>query len=135
MSTKMIHASGKRKSAIARATLKPGKGKVRINNNLLESMTPKMVMLRIMEPIEIAGDIANEVDIDVIVRGGGQMGQAEAARLVVAKTLLQYSKDKTLEQKYIAYDRHLLVADTRRKEASKPNRHGQARAKRQKSYR
>ncbi len=134
MSTKMIHASGKRKSAIARATLKPGKGKVRINNNLLESMTPKMVMLRIMEPIEIAGDIANEVDIDVIVRGGGQMGQAEAARLVVAKTLLQYSKDKTLEQKYIAYDRHLLVSDVRRKETRKPG-DSKARAKRQKSYR
>lgn len=134
MSTKMIHASGKRKSAIARATLKPGKGKVRINNNLLESITPKMVMLRIMEPIEIAGDIANEVDIDVIVRGGGQMGQAEAARLVVAKTLLQYSKDKTLEQKYIAYDRHLLVSDVRRKETRKPG-DSKARAKRQKSYR
>lgn len=134
MSTKMIHASGKRKSAIARATLKPGKGKVRINNNLLESMTPKMVMLRIMEPIEIAGDIANEVDIDVIVRGGGQMSQAEAARLVVAKTLLQYSKDKTLEQKYIAYDRHLLVSDVRRKETRKPG-DSKARAKRQKSYR
>jgi len=134
MSTKMIHASGKRKSAIARATLKPGKGKVRINNNLLESITPKMVMLRIMEPIEIAGDIANEVDIDVIVRGGGQMSQAEAARLVVAKTLLQYSKDKTLEQKYIAYDRHLLVSDVRRKETRKPG-DSKARAKRQKSYR
>ena len=134
MSTKMIHASGKRKSAIARATLKPGKGKVRINNNLLESITPKMVMLRIMEPIEIAGDIANEVDIDVIVRGGGQMGQAEAARLVVAKTLLKYSKDKTLEQKYIAYDRHLLVSDVRRKETRKPG-DSKARAKRQKSYR
>lgn len=134
MSTKMIYASGKRKSAIARATLKPGKGKVRINKNLLENISPKMVMLRIMEPIEIAGDIANEVDIDVIVKGGGQMGQAEAARLVVAKTLLQYSKDKSLEQKYLAYDRHLLVSDVRRKETRKPG-DSKARAKRQKSYR
>ncbi len=131
---KSQHASGKRKRAIARATLRLGKGKVRINKVLLEFYQPKMSRLKIMEPLVIAGDVANSVDIDVLVRGGGQSGQAEAARLVVAKSLVQFSKDKTLEQRYLAYDRHMLVADVRRKETRKPN-DSKARAKRQKSYR
>jgi len=131
---KSQHASGKRKRAIARATLRLGKGKVRINKVLLEFYQPKMSRLKIMEALVIAGDVANSVDIDVLVRGGGQSGQAEAARLVVAKSLVQFSKDKTLEQRYLAYDRHMLVADVRRKETRKPN-DSKARAKRQKSYR
>ncbi len=134
MSAKTFHASGKRKTAIARASLKPGKGRVRINNMLLENITPKIVRLRIKEPLEIAGDISNGIDINVNVSGGGQMGQAEAARLVIAKSILQYSKDKALEEKYLAYDRHLLVSDVRRKESRKPG-DSKARAKRQKSYR
>ncbi len=131
---KPIHTSGKRKRSIARATLTIGNGRVRVNKALLYTLTPKMTRLKLMEPLIIAGDLANQVDIDILVSGGGQMSQAEAARLVIAKSLLQFSKDKTLEEKYLAYDRHLLVADVRRKETRKPN-DSRARAKRQKSYR
>jgi small subunit ribosomal protein S9 len=131
---KAIHTSGKRKRAIARATISPGVGRIRMNHILLQSITPKMARMKLMEPLVLAGDLAGQVDIDIIVSGGGQMSQADAARLVIAKSLLQYSKDKELEQKYLAYDRHLLVADVRRKETRKPN-DSKARAKRQKSYR
>ena len=131
---KPIHTSGKRKRSIARATLTIGNGRVRVNKALLYTLTPKMTRLKLMEPLIIAGDLANQVDIDILVSGGGQMSQAEAARLVIAKSLLQFSKDKTVEEKYLAYDRHLLVADVRRKETRKPN-DSRARAKRQKSYR
>ena len=76
-----------------------------------------------------------KVDIDINVAGGGIISQAEASRLAIARALVEYSKSNSLKDSFLKYDRHLLVADTRRKEASKPNRHGQARAKRQKSYR
>ena len=69
------------------------------------------------------------------VRGGGPTSQTEAARLAIAKGLVQYSKSAVLEDRFLSYDRQLLVADVRRKESAKPNRHGQARAKGQKSYR
>ena len=81
----------------------------------------------------LAGDVAAGVDISVNVSGGGVSSQADAARLAMARALAKYSKK--LEKVFLNYDRHLLVADVRRKEATKPNTHGKARSKRQKSYR
>jgi len=132
---KVITTSGKRKSAIARVTLKPGKGIVRVNNTLLDNYEPRICRLKLIEPLTIAGDIANKVDIRVNVSGGGISSQADASRLAIAKALLEHSKNDKLKEQFLNYDRNLLVADVRRKESSKPNRHGQARAKRQKSYR
>jgi small subunit ribosomal protein S9 len=131
---KIVNTSGKRKRSIARATLRPGKGTIRVNHLSLESITPSLARMKIMEPLALAEELAGQVDIDIQVNGGGQMSQADAVRLVIAKSLVEYSKDKELEQKYLAYDRHLLVADVRRKETRKPN-DSRARAKRQKSYR
>jgi len=130
---KSIHVSGSRKSAVARATLTPGAGTVRINSQLLDTYEPAMSRLKIQEPLLIAGDRAKNVNISVSVRGGGISSQAEAARLVIARALAEY--DKTLQKEFLDYDRMLLVADVRRKETHKPNCHGKARAMRQKSYR
>ena len=130
---KIIHQSGKRKRAVARATLKPGTGKIRINSQLLDVYGSKLARLRLKEPLILAGDVSLAVNIDVNVAGGGCNSQAEAARLAIARALVKHSKK--LEKVFLNYDRHLLVADVRRKEASKPNCRGQARAKKQKSYR
>jgi small subunit ribosomal protein S9 len=130
---KAIHVSGTRKSAVARATLIPGSGLVRINSRLLEAYEPAMSRLKILEPLIIAGDKAKSVNIDVSVQGGGQSSQAEAVRLVVARALAEY--DQNLRKTFLDYDRILLVADVRRKETHKPNCHGKARALRQTSYR
>ena len=67
--------------------------------------------------------------------GGGISSQTDACRLVIAKSLVEYTKSERLKETFLKYDRTMLVADVRRKEPSKPNRHGKARAKRQKSYR
>ena len=131
----IINTSGKRKKAIARATLRKGSGKVRINHQLLDTYTPKMYRLRIREPILLAGDIINGIDIDVNVFGGGINSQADACRFAISKAIVRYAKSDKLKSDFLKYDRNLLVADVRRKEPAKPNRHGQARAKRQKSYR
>ncbi len=129
---KAIHKAGKRKTAIARATLKPGKGVVRINYQVLENYSPELARMKIMEPLLIAGDVVKKYDISVNVHGGGWQSQAEASRLAIARCLVEISK--SLKSKFLEYDRNLLVADTRRKEVCKPN-DSKARAKRQKSYR
>ena len=132
---KVIVMSGKRKRAIARATIRPGKGSVKVNSVPLDFVMPRISRMKIEEPLMIAGEAANEMSIDIDVRGGGINSQAEAARLAVAKGIIAYTKDAKLKKEFITYDRNLLVADVRRKESAKPNRHSQARSKTQKSYR
>lgn len=132
---KIINTSGKRKKATAKAVLRSGSGIIRINNKIIESYEPEMLRLKIQEPLMLAENYANKVDIDVSVSGGGVVGQIEAARLAIARALVEFSKDKNLEKTFLDYDRHLLVADVRRREVRKPNTHGNARGKVQKSYR
>ena len=130
-----INTSGKRKRAVARATLKQGNGLVTINCVPIDFVEPKMSRLKAMEPLILAGDVSGKVDINVSVRGGGISSQAEASRLAIAKALVDFAKNDKLKETFLAYDRNLLVADVRRKEPAKPNRHGQARSHVQKSYR
>ncbi len=130
--SKTIIASGTRKRAVARVALKPGKGKVRFNNIFLDNYNNSYLRLRISEPLILAGDVAKTVDLDVNTHGGGANGQADAARLAIARALVEF--DKKLRKVFYDYDRLLLVADVRQKEARKPN-DSKARAKRQKSYR
>jgi small subunit ribosomal protein S9 len=132
---KTIITSGKRKTAIARATLTQGNGLIRVNRVPIEFMSPKLSKMKAMEPFILAPELANKVDIDIKVAGGGINTRAEAIRLAIAKALVEFTKNDKLKETFIAYDRNMLVADVRRKESSKPNRHGHARAKVQKSYR
>lgn len=126
--------AGKRKRAIAKATIKKGKGLVKMNNYPINLIEPQVFRLRLSEPLELAGPLASTVDIAVSVTGGGSASQIEAARLAIAKGMVEFTKSDDLKKTYLAYDRHLLVADTRRNEPHKPN-DSKPRAKRQKSYR
>ncbi len=134
---KIFTLSGKRKTAIAKATIQEGNGKVTINNKLLHSFN-SFQQLSLKEPLilaeEILGDALKSVKIEIIVHGGGSEGQIEAARLALARVLVAWFKEAGLKNKFLKYDRMLLVADTRRKEMRKPN-DSKARAARQKSYR
>jgi len=131
---KVVHVSGARKRAIARATLKEGKGIIRINSHLLDNLKPDLARDRIMEPLIISGDLANKVNIQVNVKGGGWRAQSDAVRLAISRALVKYSNSKVLEKSFVDYDRNLIVADIRHKEQRKPN-DSKARAKRTKSYR
>lgn len=134
---KVIQTAGKRKTAIARATIREGKGRVRINHKPVEIIEPEIARFTIMEPLVLAGDeVVGKVDIDVKVEGGGFMGQAEAARVAIARALVEWTNDMNLKEKFMKYDRTMLVGDSRRTEPHKPNRSTKGpRAKRQKSYR
>jgi len=135
MATKVVNAEGKRKSAVARATVKEGKGKVRVNGQLISSMPDTYFKMKMQEPLIIAGDnVTSKVSISVNVQGGGVNGQAEAVRQAIAKGLVKWTNNKSLQTEYGNYDRTLLVADVRRKEPYKPN-DSKARAKRQSSKR
>ena len=128
------NTSGKRKEAVARASVKSGSGKVRINNVPIEIYTPELARFKMMEPLLLAGDKVAAVDINVNVQGGGFMGQAEAVRTSIAKGLVEFLQDSELEASFKQYDRSLLISDPRRKLPKKPQGRG-ARKKRQKSYR
>jgi small subunit ribosomal protein S9 len=129
-----VNTSGKRKMAVARATVEAGTGKVTINKIPLALYTPELARLKIQEPLGLAAEKASKVDIDVIVQGGGVMGQAAAIRTAVARGMCEFFKDDELEATFRAYDRTLIINDDRRKLPKNELGHG-ARAKKQKSYR
>ena len=131
---KVVLASGKRKTAIARATVTKGSGVIRVNSRPVEIHEPELARLKILEPLKLAGKKAEAVDIAVRVGGGGVMRQADAARTAIARGLVAYLNDQDLESLYRDYDRTLIVPDTRRKLPKNPLGRG-ARKKRQKSYR
>ena len=106
-----------------------------INKTPVDIIQPEIVRLKISEPLLIAGaDVAKSLDIDVDVKGGGIMGQAEAARCAIARGIINWTNDVALRDAYMAHDRNLLVNDVRVKESKKYGGSG-ARAKFQKSYR
>src|SRR3989338_5540180 len=129
---KTIQTIGKRKCAIARATLSPGNGKITINHKVINNLASELSQARILEPILLAGDTIKEVNISVNVSGGGCQGKTEASRLAIARALANYNKK--LKKTFLDYDRQLMIADIRMKEQRKPN-DSRARAKREKSYR
>ena len=132
---RVINSSGKHKTAIARATVTKGTGKIRINRVPLELYSPELVKMKISEPLIIAGDeIVSELDIDVDVRGGGIIGQANAVRTAVARGIVEWTNDTIVRDNFASYDRNLLVSDSRQKESKNFGGPG-ARAKYQKSYR
>jgi small subunit ribosomal protein S9 len=131
---KIINTSGKRKTAIARATLKAGKGVIRINSVPLEKYGSDVTRMKIAEPLYLIPNAVAGIDVTIDVAGGGVMGQAEAVRTALARGILLWHNDPKIKDVYLTYDRTLLVNDSRQKEAKKPHGRG-ARKKFQKSYR
>ena len=131
---KIINTSGKRKTAIARATLKPGVGRVRINSVPLEIYGTDLTRLKISEPLLLVPNALDGIDAAIDVAGGGVMGQAEAVRTALARGIVEWHNDPQIKDAFLAYDRTLLVNDSRQKETKKPHGRG-ARKKFQKSYR
>ncbi len=133
--TKVLLTTGKKKAAIARAIIRQGNGKIRINKIPLEIYEPELCRWKIMEPVLLAGpEIINKIDINIDVKGGGLMGQTEAVRTALAKAISEWIDKPEIKRKFLDYDRMLLVSDARRKEPKKFGGRG-ARRRFQKSYR
>ncbi|MCG3224250.1 MAG: 30S ribosomal protein S9 [Candidatus Heimdallarchaeota archaeon] len=132
---KVIVSSGKRKTAIARATIKEGKGRVRINGVPLEVLPNELKRVKINEVFVLAGgERRDSVDVKVKVKGGGFMGQAEAVRTAIARGLIEFFDDMGLKEVFVAYDKTIVSGDPRRTE---PKHFGgkSSRSRFQKSYR
>ncbi|HEX55154.1 MAG: 30S ribosomal protein S9 [Candidatus Altiarchaeales archaeon] len=135
---KIVHVSGKRKTSVARATIKPGNGNIRINSVPLEIYEPELARLKIQEPLILASDFIdlNNVDIKVNVKGGGVFGQADAIRSSIARGLVEFTGSDELLRVYLKYDRTMIAGDHRQTEPHKPSQSRKGpRHKRQKSYR
>ncbi len=126
---------GKRKTAKAIAQIRNGIGRIRVNGIPLEVIQNQIVKWKIMEPLLLVDEsVKNSIDVDVKVSGGGFMGQAEAARMAIARGLIKWTEDETLKLNFINYDRTMLAGDPRQTEPKKFGGPG-ARRRRQKSYR
>ncbi|MFC1682545.1 30S ribosomal protein S9 [Nanoarchaeota archaeon] len=132
---KKIIMSGKRKRAVARAVLTEGSGKVSINKRNYQTLQ-LFDRLKLEEPLRIVKHFLGDLkfDVSINVKGGGEKSQIEAARLALARVIVEFSKSSELEKVFLEYDRNLLVADVRRKETCKPG-DSKARRKRQSSKR
>ena len=131
----VTNTSGKKKTAIARATIREGEGRVRVNSRPVELVDPELARLKMLEPFRIAGDDLREaIDLTVTIEGGGVMGQADAARTAIARSLVDHTNDAELRDAFMEFERSLLVNDVRQSESKKWGGPG-ARARYQKSYR
>ena len=132
---KRLITSGKRKTSVARAVTTEGSGKITINKKPYKTLQI-FDRLKIEEPLRIAENVIGKLnfDVSVNVKGGGEKSQIDASRLALARAIVAFTKNNELEKAYLDYDRNLLVADVRRKEAYKPG-DSKARRKRQTSYR
>lgn len=132
---KQLTISGKRKTAIAKATIEEGTCKIFINKIPYENLE-FFWRLTIKEPLEITKKVLGnfKFNIKINVKGGGVESQIFASRLAIARALVKFTNSKELKKAFVKYDKSLLVADTRRKEAYKPG-DSKARKKRQKSFR
>lgn len=132
---KIVIATGKRKTSIARAVIKPGEGRIWINGVPLEIWPIELARLKMYEPLVLVGDLWRQVDIKVNVKGGGYMSQADAVRMAIARGLLKYAgENPELKRILNDYDRYMLSGDPRRTEPEKYMRYS-ARRRWQKSYR
>ena len=118
------YGTGRRKTSVARVTLTPGKGKITINgHDVDEYFTNKILILDLCQPLDVT-KTREMFDIEIKVKGGGLSGQAGAARLGIARALLDYDKD-TDPSSEDSFRKALkangfITRDARKKERKKP---------------
>jgi|TARA_B110000116_G_C16661134_1_gene501796 small subunit ribosomal protein S9 len=118
MSEQILHAVGRRKTAVARVSIKPGKGVWSVNGKPLETFFPRACyQMRIEQPLA-AGELSGQFDITVRVNGGGTTGQADAVRMGLARALVAHDE----ELRGVMRAGGFLTRDSRKVERKKPGR-------------
>ncbi len=116
MAPKYLHTVGKRKTAIARIWMKPGKGDITINKRTLDQYYLREVSkMAVMQPLELTNTVG-KYDIRVNVIGGGLMGQAGAIRHAISRALA----NQDIENRKILKKAGLITRDSRKKERKLP---------------
>ncbi len=130
MAEEKLHTVGRRKSAVARVWIKPGKGTITVNRKPIEEYVRRETdRILIRQPLTIT-DSLEKYDISITVRGGGISGQAGAIRHAISRALAGLSPELRIPLKKAA----LLTRDARVRERKKYGMRG-ARARYQYSKR
>lgn len=120
MTKKLFAATGRRKTAVARVTMKEGDGKFLVNGRTFEEYFPTVTLQNnVLQALHLTG-LANKFDIKVAANGGGAQGQAGAVRLGIARILQEFN----LEFRPLLKKKGLLTRDPRMRERKKPGRPG-----------
>ncbi len=113
-------ATGRRKEAVARVELKPGKGEFTVNKRMLESYFGREVSRMLIKQPLITANLLSKFNVTVNVTGGGLSGQAGAISHGIARALVKYDANlKPLLKKG-----HFLTRDPRMKERKKYGQKG-----------
>ncbi len=116
--------TGRRKEAVARVMMTPGKGNIKVNGlDVNEYLPYETLVMDLTQPLDIT-NTKNIFDIEVDVKGGGFSGQTGAIRLGITRALLDYDKNTDVNSEN-SFRRILKIAgfitrDARIKERKKP---------------
>jgi small subunit ribosomal protein S9 len=120
MPEKLFYATGRRKTSTARVRMKPGEGKITVNNQALDRYFGlETAKAMVSQPFELTGTLG-QFDVSVNVQGGGIKGQAGAIRHGVTKALLAVQG----EFREVLKKAGLITRDPRAKERKKYGQKG-----------
>jgi small subunit ribosomal protein S9 len=113
-------ATGRRKTATARVFLRPGKGQITVNNRPFDNyFVNESARAYVRQPL-LAAELADRFDILILAHGGGITGQAGAARLGIARALIEFNSELRGKLKQLG----LLTRDARAHERKKYGQKG-----------
>lgn len=115
---KQKNAVGRRKEAVTRVFLSKGDGKITINGKDYKAYFPLVYLQNQVEGPMKTAEVADKYDVVINATGGGVKGQAEAAKLGIARALIEVSADYRPALKAAGY----LKRDPRAVERKKPGR-------------
>ena len=112
--------TGRRKRAVARVFLRSGKGDIQVNGRSFESYFPSEASRAIVRQPLLATETADKFDILINTNGGGPSGQAGAAKLGIARALLEFNSELRAKLKELG----MLTRDAREHERKKYGQKG-----------
>ena len=113
-------ATGRRRRAVARVFLRPGKGQITVNERAFEAYFPTEASRALVRQPLLATEMAERFDVMILASGGGLQGQAGAARLGIARALSEYNSELRPKLKELGY----LTRDPRSHERKKYGQKG-----------
>ena len=112
--------TGRRKTAVARVFLRPGKGDFTVNGRALESYFPTEASRGAVKQALLATETAEKFDVLILLHGGGITGQASAVRLGLSRALVEFNAELRPRLKKLGY----LTRDARKRERKKYGQKG-----------
>ena len=115
-----FYATGRRKTSVARVWIRPGAGRIVVNRRAFEDYFPRETLRMIIaQPLEVTSTVG-QFDIFVTVGGGGPTGQAGAAKMGIARALLESNSELRPKLKELGF----LTRDARQVERKKYGQKG-----------